>query len=82
MKKAIYLFLFISGPFLQSIYAQNVKIADQPGNVEDFVTLRNAVATTPEGGAAMFLLALKIYVYNPKLGEKCLVISVDKSCKQ
>jgi len=77
MKKTVYLFLFIFT--FNSVYAQNVKIADQPGNVEDFVTLHNAVATTPEGGAAMFLLALKIYVDNPKLGEQCLVISVDKS---
>lgn len=78
-KKAVYLFLFIFGFAVQDVHSQNIKIADQPRNVNEFVTLRNAVATTPEGGAAMFLLALKIYVDNPKLGEKCLVISVDKS---
>jgi len=59
--------------------AQNIKIAEQPRSVDEFVTLRNTIATTEEGGAAMFLLALKIYVDNPKLGKKCLVISVDKS---
>ncbi|MEN8120351.1 MAG: hypothetical protein ABFS35_08390 [Bacteroidota bacterium] len=77
MKKLVYLFLFIF--LVNGVSAQSVKIADQPGNVDEFVTLRNAVASTPEGGAAMFLLALKIYVDNPKLGQKCLVISVDKS---
>lgn len=78
IKKTIYLVL-LAIFFANSINAQNIKIADQPGNIDDFVTLRNAVAVTPDGGAAMFLLALKIYAENPKLGKKCLVVSVHKS---
>ncbi len=80
MIKKTYYFVLLAGLFLvNSAYAQDIKIADQPSNIDEFVTLRNAVAVTPEGGAAMFLLALKIYVDNPKLGEKCLVIAVHKS---
>ena len=79
IKKTVYLSLLAALLFVNSSFAQNIKIADQPGNIDDFVTLRNAVAITPDGGAAMFLLALKIYAENPKLGKKCLVVSVHKS---
>ena len=79
IKRIVYSTLLLGLFFANNINAQNIKIVEQPKNVEAFVTLRNAVAVTPEGGAAMFLLALKIYVDNPKLGEKCFVISVDKS---
>jgi len=77
MKKLVYLILFVL--LSNSLFAQDIVIAEQPKTVDDFVTLRNAIATSPEGGAAMFLLALKIYADNPKLGEKCLVITVHKS---
>ena len=78
MKKIVYsimLVLFVN----LTVVAQNIVIAEQPKTVDDFITMRNAIATSPEGGAAMFLLALKIYADNPKLGEKCLVIAVHKS---
>jgi hypothetical protein len=81
MKKIVYFILFILSVNTAGI-AQNIVIAEQPKTVDDFVSLRNAIAITPEGGAAMFLLALKIYADNPKLGEKCLVISVHKSLLQ
>jgi len=79
IKRIVYLTLLVGLFFANNINAQDIKIVEQPKNVEAFVTLRNAIAVTPEGGAAMFLLALKIYVDNPKLGEQCFVISVDKS---
>jgi len=57
--------------------AQNVEIKEMPQTIESFVALRDKIADTPEGGAAIFLVALKIYVDNQELGEQCLVISVD-----
>ena len=78
MKKIVYLIIFILAVQTVSL-AQNIVIADQPNNINEFIAIRNAVATTPEGGATMFLLALKIYADNPKLGEKCLVVTVHKS---
>jgi hypothetical protein len=78
MKKIVYLIMFTL--VLNSVsFAQKIVIANHPKNINEFVTLRNAIATSPEGGAAMFLLALKIYADNPKLGEKCLVVSIHKS---
>lgn len=56
-----------------------IEIPSQPATVEEFAELRDQIATSAEGGAAMFLLALKIYVENPDLGRKCLISSIDLS---
>ena len=40
--------------------------------------LRNKIAKTPEGGATIFMLALKIYETNKELGNKCLVVAVSR----
>jgi hypothetical protein len=61
-----------------NVFSQNIKIEKIPTNIEEFVELRNLTATTPEGGAAMFLLAMKIYDDNAELGKKCFVVAVDQ----
>ena len=38
-----------------------------PGSIDDFVALRNQVATTPQGGAAMMVVALLAYVEDEEL---------------
>ena len=62
--------------------AQTVKIKEVPKTVEKFVELRDKIATTPEGGAAVFLLSLKIYTDDPKFGKQCLVVAVDRGSLQ
>ena len=78
MKKII---LFISCAFILSnfVFAQTVKVEKMPTTVEEFVELRNKIATTPEGGATMFILALKLQKENPEVGIQCLVIATDRS---
>ncbi len=49
-----------------------------PSTIEEFEQLRNQIATTPEGGATIFMLALKIYYTNQSLGHQCLVIAADR----
>ncbi|NJO87731.1 MAG: hypothetical protein HC831_01310 [Chloroflexia bacterium] len=61
------------------INAQTVTIKEVPKTVDDFVKLRDKIAKTPEGGAAIFMLALKIYTDDPKLGKQCLVVAVDRN---
>ncbi len=58
---------------------QNVNIEKLPNSVEEFIEIRNQIASTPEGGAALFIMALKLYAENPSVGEQCLVISIDRS---
>jgi len=59
--------------------AQTVTIKDSVTNIEKFLEIRDKIAISPEGGAAIFLLALKIYSDDPKLGKQCLVIAADQN---
>jgi len=77
-KKRLILILSISLLGLIQGNAQTVKIKDSVTSVEKFLKIRDKIATTPEGGAAIFLFALKIYTDNIKLGKQCLIISVDQ----
>jgi uncharacterized protein DUF6935 len=56
-----------------------IQIDHIPENVEEFVQLRNEIAHTPEGGAAMLVLALLAYVSNAEIGNQYLTIAVDRS---
>ncbi len=58
---------------------KTIKIKSLPTSVDEFINLRNDIAKTPSGGAAMFIIALKMYAENPEVGEQCLVIAVDKN---
>ena len=53
-----------------SIFSQVVKIQKLPSTVQEFVELRNSIALTPLGGAAMFIIALKLQVEKPEIGKK------------
>ena len=56
-----------------------MKITKLPSNIEEFVQLRDEIANTPEGGATIFLLALKIYAENPEFGKQCFVVAADRN---
>ncbi|OQY02200.1 MAG: hypothetical protein B6I20_07140 [Bacteroidetes bacterium 4572_117] len=75
-KKICFSFLLISFSFIT--IAQTVKIKKLPKSIEEFVSMRNKIATTPQGGAAMFMIALKIHTTNPDLAKKCFVAIVDR----
>jgi hypothetical protein len=77
MQKLIFSILFLVAS-LSSLNAQTIKITRVPTTVEEFVEMRNQKAETPEGAAAMFLLALKIYTQKPELGKQCFVVIVDR----
>lgn len=83
MKTSVCIFVLslIVATYAHQLMAQtlpDVVIEEKPKTTEQFVTLRNQKAITPEGGVAMFIVALKLYKDTPELGEKCLVIAVDK----
>lgn len=77
MKHVFPLILFAAFSF--SISAQTIKIDKMPASVDEFLELRDAIADTPEGGAAIFVIALKMYKDKPEVGKQCLVIAVDRS---
>ena len=50
-----------------------------PTTIDEFVALRNTVADTPQGGAAMMIVALYAYAQDETLGHQCLAVAVDHS---
>ncbi len=56
----------------------NVQIDALPQTIDEFITLRNNIAQTPFGGAAMMVLALLAYAQNKELGRQCLTATVDR----
>jgi len=69
--------MLISMAMIQ-LNAQTVKIKEAVLTVDKFLEIRDKISSTPEGGAAVFLLALKVYTDDPKIGKQCLVIAVDQ----
>ena len=80
--KKITLFLLFAFIFGGLLNAQIVEIKKMPNTVDEFLELRDEIATTPEGGATMFIIALKLYQENPDIGAQCLVIAVDAGSLQ
>ncbi|MBN2890328.1 MAG: hypothetical protein JXL97_00540 [Bacteroidales bacterium] len=78
MKKIAFL-LVIAFFFVGVVNSQVVEIKKMPTTIDEFLEMRDNIANTPEGGATMFIIALKIYQENPELGAQCLVISADRT---
>ncbi|MBR5500043.1 MAG: hypothetical protein IKV74_00790, partial [Clostridia bacterium] len=51
---------------------KEIHIASLPQTQEEFQTLLLEQVATPWGSAAMFIVALNIYVQDPALGQACL----------
>jgi hypothetical protein len=50
-----------------------------PQSVSEFLSLRNELATTPQGAAAAFVLALMAYASDKAFGLTCLTTVIDAS---
>ncbi|MEQ9366701.1 MAG: hypothetical protein RIF32_20850 [Leptospirales bacterium] len=57
---------------------ESIEVAAMPEDTGSFVALRDQLADTPEGGAAIFVLAMMKFVENPELGEKFLTIALTR----
>ena len=55
-----------------------IKIDSLPESVDEFVELRDRVATVPQGGAAMMVVALFAYVKDEMLGRQCLAVAASR----
>lgn len=74
---AVLLFTLTTPAFAQG--KDSVTVKAMPKTNEEFVKLRNSTATTPEGGAAMFVLAMMAWEKDKDLGEPYFTIALDKS---
>lgn len=55
-----------------------VMIDKLPTSIDGFVALRDRLAETPQGGAAIFAAALLIYAQDQALGRQCLALAVAR----
>jgi hypothetical protein len=81
MKKILFM-LFFSVILSANLSAQtlpSVEIPALPKSVEEFIQMRDKIAQTPQGGAAMFIVALLVYTENENLGKQMLTIAVEMS---
>ena len=72
------LFLFIIFIYMNAQDYKEITLNDLPNSLEEFISLRDRIAKTPEGGAAIFIIALKAFADKKDWGEKALVIAVDR----
>ncbi|MGE0709748.1 MAG: hypothetical protein AB7N76_21995 [Planctomycetota bacterium] len=56
----------------------SVEVPKLPASVEEFTAWRDQVATTPEGGMAVYVVALAVYAKDQELGLKLLTIAIDQ----
>jgi len=56
-----------------------VELPVMPGSTEEFLRMQEELAGTPEGGAAVLVMALLLYRDNPDFGAACVAASVDRS---
>ena len=55
-----------------------IEIGRLPQSIEEFVALRDRIAKTPQGGAAVMVVALLVYAEDQVLGEQALTVAVDR----
>lgn len=55
----------------------NLGINSLPDTLESFTALRDKLSSTPQGGAACFVVANAIYVTNKDLGLQCITLCTD-----
>jgi hypothetical protein len=57
--------------------AKSITVKAVPASMEELVKLRDGIAKTPEGGAAVFLLAMIICGENRELGLQAFTLALD-----
>ena len=59
--------------------SKTVEIPALPTTLEEFLSLRNDIATDPHGGVVAYVVALVLYTKDAELGLQCLTIAMDAS---
>lgn len=57
---------------------ESIQIESVPKIIGEFVSLRDQLAQTPQGGAAMMIVALLAFAEDEELGRQCLTTAVDR----
>lgn len=74
MNKYILFFLLIISAVSVNAQIKTIEIEKIPVDIDEFTGLRGELAVTPEGGAAMFALAMLIYNQDRDFGLDCFTV--------
>jgi hypothetical protein len=69
----------VANPISTKVEENKIEISRFPKNIEEFLELRNQIATTPQGGASMFIIALMMYVQSSDNDFAPLTVAITKS---
>ncbi len=63
------------------VFAQENKVTVDalPKTVDAYITLRDSLAGTPEGGASLFLVAMMVMKDDPEVGLQMMTVMLDRS---
>ena len=81
MKKVIHTICALSvllGAATLQAQSKEIKISSIPANADQFIAMRDEIATTPEGGAAMFIVAMLGFSKSESLGMQFLTLALDQ----
>ena len=67
-----------SGPEKPDHKYYTVEVPSIPKTVDEYVALRDSLATTPAGGAVMMAVALIVYSSDVPTGLQCLTVALDQ----
>jgi len=63
-----------------SLQAQaTIEIKDIPTNISDFVDMRDELSQTPDGAAALFVVAMMMYSQDKEVGKQAFTIALDRT---
>lgn len=60
------------------LFNSSIELKEIPKTLASFLALRNKIATTPEGGYAIFAIAMLTYEKNRQLAQKFFTIALDR----
>ena len=75
---ALILTVFLTGAGALQAQSKEVTISSIPSSAEAFIQMRDSLATTPEGGAAMLIVALMGFSKSETLGMQFLTLALDQ----
>jgi hypothetical protein len=82
MTKTVFLLIFFCCSTLlipAQVSETPVELGKLPKTMDEFIALRNELAETPEGGAAVFVAATVVYSKNADLGTDMFTVALDRS---
>ncbi len=72
------LMIYFAGSLLVSQDdTQIITIEKMPESIEEFTEMRDEISVTPEGGAAMFIVAMNKYIEDEELGVQFFTLILD-----